>query len=869
MKNIYAYWGKARPQIEEKGAQYHLLPYHCLDVVAVANCWWQQDKALQRLFMQTSEEDPAKLRAWLLFFTALHDLGKFDVRFQWKAPDAARVLQPAFEKQFNPDKRFNHGVAGYRWFCQEISAYGFSEYADEAIEWMKAVVGHHGNNPEQDLQTAKFAAPQVLKHDRQARIDWVTQLRTEFLEPVGIAPEEEPPQLDYSLLAGFCSVADWIGSNTGENNEYFSYQDTPNLPDYLDSRREIAQCALHEFGIYRPALVQGGMDIFPDKTPRSVQTKVEQLPLETGLTLIEAATGSGKTEAALAYASRLLAAGLADSIIFALPTQATSNAMLERFMQDKIGTKLFPDETQNIVLAHGKARFNSNAKLLKAAPYHSLTHQGKEEALSQCSQWLAASRKRVFLGQIGICTIDQVLLSVLPIRHNFVRALGVYKSVLIVDEVHAYDHYMYGLLTSLLENQAKTGGSAILLSATLPASTKSRLLSAWKQGKKPDTSNAYPLITHAGTTPCNLDLPLPDRPERSVTFSLQATADLLPDAELLDNIIQAAQQGAKVAVVCNLVNDAQTLWAKLQGKTGDTPLDLFHARFRFKDRNLIEGDVLKHYGKDAAAGGRILIATQVVEQSLDLDFDWLITQICPVDLLFQRLGRLHRHSRQRPVGYETPQCTVLIPENEDYKVHALLYGAKSERQWLPNRRILWRTQRMIENSPVADFPQVYRSWIEQVYQEEAWTDEASDIQAEYEAFSQALEGKYYSAKFLTNLAKSFPDDDEYAAAMTRDGEMNLIVYPCMMENGQLCFLNSKAFDDLDDWQWQEALNLNGVSVPENWRECLKETPDPHNNKIQRCFLPMTPAENEEWTAETEQCHFTYSQTKGLQKLTNE
>jgi len=177
---------------------------------------------------------------------------------------------------------------------------------------------------------------------------------------------------------------------------------------------------------------------------------------------------------------------------------------------------------------------------------------------------------------------------------------------------------------------------------------------------------------------------------------------------------------------------------------------------------------------------------------------------------------------------------------------------------------------MVEKSPIADFPQVYRDWIECVYQEDAWPDEPADIQKEYEAFSQAIEGKYYSAKFITNLAKSFPDDDEHTAAMTRDGEMNLIVLPCMRRDGKRCFLDGQAFDSLDEWAWQETINLNGVSVPDSWKRHLQESPDPKNDKIRRYFLEMRATATEgEWIAEGEKCRFVYSWHMGLQRLTDE
>jgi len=529
------------------------------------------------------------------------------------------------------------------------------------------------------------------------------------------------------MLAGFCSVSDWLGSS-----ELFTYDDQPcdDLTQWYECRLEIAKKTLQEAGVIsqiRPyqsinALLNG----YP---PRQVQCLVEQLPKVQGLTLIEASTGSGKTETALAYAWQLLALGLADSIVFALPTQATANAMLKRL--EKAAPLLFANQT-NVVLAHGRAKYEQNFIDLKQAcrPH---TAQGQEEAWVQCGNWLAQSRKRVFLGQIGVCTVDQVLVSVLPVKHKFVRGFGIGRSVLIIDEVHAYDSYMYGLLDAVLEQQRLAGGSAILLSATLPFHQKAQLAKAW--GCELATANqAYPLISHcsAGQTALFDLAEQPDQQPKptSVQLELIKTPHLLPDDDFIQRLLDAVVQGAQVCLVCNLVAVAQQLYQQILDRIeqdqrfSEDQFLLFHSRFIFADRQKKEQAVLNLFGAepvpaDARSKGHLLIATQVVEQSLDLDFDWMITQLCPVDLLFQRMGRLHRHARSRPEYHAQPVCTVLLPTEEDYELHELIYG---------NSRVLWRTQQCLqqaeqETESQISFPAAYRDWIEPVYNEEAWQDE--------------------------------------------------------------------------------------------------------------------------------------------------
>lgn len=318
----------------------------------------------------------------------------------------------------------------------------------------------------------------------------------------------------------------------------------------------------------------------------------------------------------------------------------------------------------------------------------------------------------MFLGQIGVCTVDQVLLSVLPVRHKFVRGFGLNKSVLIVDEVHAYDAYMHGLLGEVLRRQKAIGGSAILLSATLPAGVRAKLLKAWESSGVDDAP--YPALWHTtqGAAACTT-VPDEHRPERrEVITECLKLPGAFPNDDVIRRIIAAAESGARVAVVMNLVDDAQRLARLLRGKT-TVDVDVFHARYRFMDRQAKEKATIAYYGRDAARDkGRILVATQVVEQSLDLDFDWMLTQICPVDLLFQRLGRLHRHQREhRPAGFELPRCTVLSVEGEDYGLHKLIYC---------NTRVLWRTERLLAGAVTIVFPEAYRDWIEQVYPSAQW-----------------------------------------------------------------------------------------------------------------------------------------------------
>ncbi len=853
------YWGKAKKDPDSKGADYHMLPYHCLDVAAVAECWWQQSRAIRQHFVRQTGLDERKAKAWVLFFIALHDYGKWDLRFQRKAPEVLSAVNPDigladFPLSVRDIKDYYHGPQGLNWFYEDFKS-RFSNGDDWMLEqpedwelwqpWLAAVAGHHGDIPDLDLEKAKLPllceGADPLFH--KARLDWVGALEQIFLIPAGLSLKENPPAMDDKsiiFLAGFCSVCDWLGSS-----DFFDYDPEPQisveaLRRWYLGRFKNAEYALQSAGMKSHIHPEPAIEklLGAEAKPRQVQTLVSDLPLEQSLTLIEASTGSGKTEAALAYAWRLMDAGLADSIVFALPTQATANAMYDRL--ENAARQIFSNET-NLILAHGRARYHEGFIDLKKSSTPK-TVQGQEEAWVQCSEWLAQSRKRVFLGQIGVCTVDQVLVSVLPVRHKFVRGFGIGRSALIIDEVHAYDSYMYGLMSGVLEQQKACGGSVILLSATLPAMQKQSLARAWKAEQHSENED-YPLITSYTSTKSNafdLQLQPEQRPATTtVEIELLVSENLLPNKDLLVRITQAVKQGAQVCLICNLVDVAQQVYQMLREEFEQSSelkanqIDLFHSRFRFCDRQDKEEKVInlfgdKPYPVNARDKGHLLIATQVVEQSLDLDFDWLITQLCPVDLLFQRMGRLHRHERDRPAGFERKVCTVLVPETLDYGLHELIYG---------NSRVLWRTHELlkkaIQSGAGIEFPFAYRNWIEQVYCDEEWEVEPESVKKSYAEYMKEEYASHITAKQLMNSSmNSLSDNDANISVLTRDAEMSLNVLPFFInDNGNRCLLDGQSLPSADDLTWWEQISINTVPVPHSWGKHGKGLPEPDQDGL--------------------------------------
>ena len=345
----FQYWGKARPD-DGQSVAYHLLPYHCLDVGAVAVSWWDNSLVIRQRFQAITQNhlSEQQLKAWLSFFVVIHDLGKFDIRFQLKA---SHVLPALFLQGYPADlpclklaHHYYHGERGFDWFVHEYNDLPINqddECIDAWLSWLAAVAGHHGtipfnsNDKSHELESL-YIEDDWLTHNKKARHAWLATLAELLLLPVGLSLEDNPPELTpvgKQWLAGFCAICDWVGSNEAYGFAY-NTDATIGLDNYFNHQVHHLhqEKTLEKAGLLHQVLPSLGIQALLKKqeVPRQLQTLVDQLPNQPSLTIIEAPTGSGKTETALAYAWQLLANGLADSIVFALPTQATANAMLER-----------------------------------------------------------------------------------------------------------------------------------------------------------------------------------------------------------------------------------------------------------------------------------------------------------------------------------------------------------------------------------------------------------------------------------------------------------------------------------------------------------------------------------------------------------
>lgn len=738
--SYFKYWGKAKKEANSEGADYHLLPYHCLDVAAVAEVWLDESSTLLHQISSHLKADVPHSKRIVLFFILLHDLGKFDARFQSFREDIRQLLQGSEWGVEADSVYYSHGSCGYQQFSD---IYGISEA-------MKAVAGHHGYCDTAFNYYEPDADDGLLELDEQAREAWI-QFCLKFCHL-----DEVPNIGEIPMLAGLCSVADWIGSSMTN----FTTSPNLDLDNYYQQALPRAKQALQEAGLIEKLQDYGFKFLFPKYESRGIQTLLGELPIEAGLVLVESDTGSGKTEFALAYASLLMNAGLADGVVFGLPTQATANGLFSRI--GEAANKLFPDAIAT--LAHGKSNF----------------------IFSDESGFLHQSNKRAFLGSMSVATIDQILMGVLGVRHQFVRSFGTRKSVLILDEIHSFDAYMLGLINQVLKGQREAYSSVILLSATLPYPLKESLLASYN-GES--LSHSYPLISHTNLQGHTQEFTLSEavsRPsKKTVVTQLWHSENLLPTSEQVKEIQQWVENGAIVGVICNTVADAQRLYKQINNTNPELSVDLFHARYSFCDRDRLERQVLDHYGKQAERKGRLLIASQVIEQSLDLDFDVLISQIAPIEFLMQRMGRLWRHDRvssglcPRTCSFKEPTFIILLPAEEiteECSIEKIKTHYQGSGFVYQDIRLLYRTEKYLKNKQSLVFPDCYRDAINFVHNIDPYDEEFESLTKIAESFSIKADGSNYTARQMSRLqSKPLNDVDPRCALLTRDGEMSASV----------------------------------------------------------------------------------------------
>lgn len=642
-------------------------------------------------------------------------------------------------------------------------------------------------------------------------------------------------------LCGLTVAADWVGSNPG----WFPAQRPElGLPDYLARAREQAVVAVREAGL-QPARLREDRLFDWALRPMQIAARDVSLPAGPVLAFIEDETGAGKTEAALILAQRMLVAGKGRGLYFALPTMATADAMFMRAA--KVIGRMF--QAPSLTLAHGRASLSE--------PFRDLVGRSAMSDDVICAPWLADSRRRALLADVGVGTIDQALLSVMPTRFSTLRMWGLASKILIVDEAHEIsgDHYMAELLAALLRVHAALGGSAILLTATLPLQDRAMLTRAFAEGAgrdwPEDADKSYPALSiPGGEARRDFDQkPGLKGPVRVTRLpAMEAAVDLLS---------KAAARGAACVWVRNAVDEAIAAVAALRAR--GVPASLLHARFSLCDRKRIEQAEIARFGRmGEGRAGRVLVATQVVESSLDLDFDVMVSDLAPIAALIQRAGRLWRHMAERPRAQRPlpePVLHVLSPdpavvEDERWLVDVLGQGA-----WVYPVAVQWRTADVLFRTGMITSPAGLRDLIEAVRSEAAPVPaslEAAEMERVGQGYAESNRATHNLIDFAAGYRREGAGADD-TTFPTRLGRPTRTLVLARRRGGALVpWAEGHGSDSVEGWMLSEvqadARRLERVALPDQRAPEIaavtKHWPEWRRNTVTVC-----PVADDGWIAE--------------------
>ncbi|MEI7989661.1 MAG: CRISPR-associated helicase Cas3' [Chloroflexota bacterium] len=707
---FYSLWAKTH----SGDGGIHLLIYHMVDVAEVFLKLWELalPESIRSQFGHDLNLKEDETKALLSFWISLHDIGKASPAFQQKYPPMKDVLiQKGFKLQTEGSYiPMPHALVS-AWVLEKLFVQAKMP-PRPSKRLARALGGHHGVWPTSDqLSSPQRSSNLGDKNWDESRYE-IFQALTNLFKPPAFVHLPEAMLADnvfMTLFSGLTVVADWIGSM--EN--YFIFEGNPQpLQQYAELSAQRADLAIKSLG-WSGWLPNGKKRSFSQMFPKTpvpndIQLEVFAVAEEIQppvLAIIEAPTGTGKTEMAFLLADRWLQTDQGRGIYIAMPTMATSNQMFERtrrFLEES-----YPNDFVNLHLAHSQALFSENVKEM-------ILSQIGEDSQGQvaAASWFLP-RKRTLLAPFGVGTVDQALLSVLQTHHFFVRLFGLTHKVVIFDEIHAYDTYMSALFQRLLAWLGKIGTSVILLSATLPEGTRRQLVEAYTgTDYQPPETVAYPRLTVAHKEHTDV-LSLPVSASRSISLE-QISYE--PQA-IVAVLREKMKLGGCAAVICNTVNRAQSVYAAIRQVkiVPDEDCILFHARFPYSWRMEKEDHVLKRFGKNASPPRKsaIVVATQVIEQSLDLDFDLMISDLAPIDLIIQRAGRLQRHARSdRPFNLQKPVLVLALPEQGEQGLPLF----ENER-YVYEPYLLLRSWMVLRDKKFLNLPQDTAALIEEVYGE--------------------------------------------------------------------------------------------------------------------------------------------------------
>ncbi len=792
----------------------HPLIYHMIDSAAVAQVIWNfaLSNGARRQFMNWVNLPEKECGRILMFWTSLHDLGKASNSFQAKTPAKCDLISFGYHFEELPQNDIrHHSLLSQVILCDFNKDLGINP-RHIFNQFRYAIGGHHGSFHFHDDLSPYTSF--VLKKNLGS-CEWIIAQRELFIAMKELFnPPPLPPfqlsQADenafFNLLTGFFVISDWLAS---QDDPFIYHYDIISPAAYLEeiSKKQLAYQAVHNAGWigWQPDNCKASFeDLFIPYKPLQLQQMIIEKTtslINPFLLIVEAPTGCGKTEAALLAADRAIQNGQFKGFYVAMPTQATSDQMFGRV--GEFLKKRYPQQKINLQLIHGNALLNKNFQMIRMSSIHDEEDDEYiDEGRLNAVDWFLP-RKRSLLASFGVGTVDQTFFSILRTRFSILRLFGLYNKVIIFDEVHAYDAYMLKIFSQLLSWIRAIGSSVIILSATLPEKNRIDLLrSFYQESVIKNLSATYPRMSFNDCNEINT-LSLGKFNDRRIQISRISREVNLWCGLLKEKL----GEGGCAAIICNTVERAQEIYSVLKESKiiADENLFLLHARMPFCWRKERENTILERFGKlktkaDHPRSG-IVVATQIIEQSLDLDFDFLISDLAPMDLLIQRIGRLHRHTKNEYPPIRThellePQCWICEPD-EPLQDELPIF---EKDRWVYDEVILQRTYFLLNSRNVLLLPVESDDLINQVYSDEPLNSYSDKINEKIKSLYTKLKSEQNksSLKAVNRLignvddsntlgvkANYLSEDDEQVGediqALTRDNVLPSVQLLCAFE----------------------------------------------------------------------------------------
>lgn len=619
----------------------------------------------------------------LLTLIALHDLGKISIGFQLR-------------------------------ICKDFYSYIMGEIPPGEFEYLHAVIGgkslekigngweliliaHHGATTEDNLGRAgcfKYGGEEwEIERQKFIRLIFDTYGEFDFSQPIN------PISLFYALA--ITTISDWIASG----NDFDQSKD--GFENNYERVKEVVAKRFSE----NPQIVKGLSfeKIFGFK-PNDLQQKAIKVCNRKGLYIIEDSMGGGKTEVAEWMAYSLIERGENDGLYFALPTKMTSNMIYERVAE--FLKKAFINASPSLIHGDSWMKF-----------YDCDTSTAKESGLDE---WFRPS-KRAILTKYGVGTLDSAILSICNSKHNYIRTFGLANKVIIIDEVHCYDFYTSALIEKFIDQCEENGCSVIMLSATLTDEKKKLIFGDRKQRRY----NNYPIISYCYYGEDKVKYSFPKSSKK-----IDVVVRHIKEIDY-DQIIERYNKGDKIAIIMNSVADVQECYKGLMERMGiEEEIDILHSWYTISIRRNKEERCVRIFGKKSIHGrGAILCSTQIVEQSLDIDFDVIYTNICPIDILLQRIGRLWRHLFKTRRDGIVPEIFIIQSEKSNNFIY--------------DKYVMARTKEIVDGLETISIPKDIKKLIESVYKDREESSELKTLKR------KMIENKESLEKIAISSTKSF------------------------------------------------------------------------------------------------------------------